>query len=232
MDTPSSAPRRGLRSVAAVLALCVAAAAGYGVALWRLRSASDPAAHATAPAARTAAERRVLYWYDPMVPQQHFDQPGKSPFMDMMLVPKYADEEPGAAPAVAVDPRVAQSLGMRVAEVRREPLGGGLSVPAIVGFDERRVVVLQARSAGFVERVPPHAPGDVVAQGALLAEVLLPEWAGAQQEYLAVRATGDTALAAAARQRLRLLGMPDTLVAEVERSGRPNALVAGERHLG
>ena len=39
-----------------------------------------------------------------------------------------------------------------------------------------------------------------------------------------MRATGDTALAAAARQRLRLLGMPDTLVAEVERSGRPNAL--------
>ena len=28
----------------------------------------------------------VLYWYDPMVPGQRFDEPGKSPFMDMMLV--------------------------------------------------------------------------------------------------------------------------------------------------
>ena len=40
----------------------------------------------------------VLYWYDPMVPDQHFDKPGKSPFMDMELVPKYADETP-APPA-------------------------------------------------------------------------------------------------------------------------------------
>ena len=34
----------------------------------------------------------VLYWYDPMVPGQRFDEPGKSPFMDMMLVPKCAGE--------------------------------------------------------------------------------------------------------------------------------------------
>ena len=37
-------------------------------------------------------KRQVLYWYDPMVPDKHFDKPGKSPFMDMELVPKYADE--------------------------------------------------------------------------------------------------------------------------------------------
>src|SRR3546814_13643529 len=37
-------------------------------------------------------EREVLYWYDPMRPERHFDKPGKSPFMDMQLVPKYADE--------------------------------------------------------------------------------------------------------------------------------------------
>ena len=49
----------------------------------------------------------------------------------------------------------------------------------------------------------------------------MPEWAGAQLEYLAVRRTGDAALTAAARQRLVLLGMPESLVAAVERSGRP-----------
>ena len=65
-----------------------------------------------AGAAAPAAERKVLYWYDPMVPTQRFDKPGKSPFMDMQLVPRYADEgdDPGrrargqrfaAGPAVA-----------------------------------------------------------------------------------------------------------------------------------
>ena len=39
-----------------------------------------------------AGERKVLYWHDPMVPGPRFDKPGKSPFMDMQLVPVYADE--------------------------------------------------------------------------------------------------------------------------------------------
>src|SRR5689334_8657 len=34
--------------------------------------------------------KKILYWHDPMVPAQKFDRPGKSPFMDMMLVPVYA----------------------------------------------------------------------------------------------------------------------------------------------
>ena len=37
--------------------------------------------------------RKVLFWYDPMYPNTRFDKPGKSPFMDMDLIPKYADEE-------------------------------------------------------------------------------------------------------------------------------------------
>lgn len=225
MDSSSSSrSRRTLRIVALVAALAAAVAAGFGIAHWQMAREMAALTEAPAPAASGAAERKVLYWYDPMVPQHRFDKPGKSPFMDMMLVPKYADEETPSAPGVKIDPRLAQNLGMRTAEVKREMLGGGLVALATVGFDERQVAVLQARTAGFVERVRPLAPGDVVAKGALLAEVLVPDWAGAQQEYLAVRAGGDAALTAAARQRLRLLGMPDTLVAEVERSGRPHAL--------
>ncbi len=46
----------------------------------------------SAQAESQAAERKVLYWYDPMKPDVRFDKPGKSPFMDMDLVAKYADE--------------------------------------------------------------------------------------------------------------------------------------------
>jgi Cu(I)/Ag(I) efflux system membrane fusion protein len=63
---------------------------------------------AAAPAPRESSGRKVLYWYDPMKPEQHFDKPGKSPFMDMQLVPKYADEDragkPATAPAQAPQP--------------------------------------------------------------------------------------------------------------------------------
>src|SRR3546814_8411915 len=55
--------------------------------------------------------------------------------------------------------------------------------------------------------------------------LLIPDWGGAQEEYLAVRRTGDQALASAARQRLVLLGMPPSTIAAVERSGRPRTVI-------
>src|SRR5258708_7329679 len=48
---------------------------------------------------KQASGKKVLYWYDPMKPEVHFDHPGKSPFMDMRLEPKYAEEQPAAGAA-------------------------------------------------------------------------------------------------------------------------------------
>ena len=191
----------------------LAVALGVGFGLGRLTE-RPPAA----PAAPQAA-RAVLYWYDPMYPAQRFDKPGKSPFMDMQLVPKYADERP-AAGSVQIDPAKVQNLGVRLATVERGSLPSGVTATGVIAFDDRDVAVVQARAAGFVQRVYDRAPGDLVGAGAPLADVLVPEWAGAQGEYLAVRRTGDEALIRAARQRLQLLGMPAGLIASVERSGR------------
>jgi Cu(I)/Ag(I) efflux system membrane fusion protein len=55
---------------------------------------STPAT-STAPSSPTSPSDRqcqVLYWYDPMVPDKHFDKPGKSPFMEMQLVPMFAPD--------------------------------------------------------------------------------------------------------------------------------------------
>ncbi|NCT81680.1 MAG: efflux RND transporter periplasmic adaptor subunit [Comamonadaceae bacterium] len=212
--------------LAAVALVVLGVGMGYGVAQWRsatpATAAHSDASHAGAAASAPTSERKVLYWYDPMSPQQKFDKPGKSPFMDMPLVPKYADEAP--AGGVAVDPRVAQTLGVRIATATKQSLGMSLQVPATVMLNERDVAIPQARTAGFVQRAARLAPGDVIPAGAFIAELLVPEWAGAQQEYLAVRRTGDEALTAAARQRLVLMGMPPDLVQRVERSGRVEAV--------
>ncbi|MBX3478815.1 MAG: efflux RND transporter periplasmic adaptor subunit [Caulobacter sp.] len=199
-------------ALAATALVLVAGAAGYGVA----RLQSGPSA-GTAGAAEDG--RKVLYWYDPMVPAQRFDKPGKSPFMDMQLVPRYADEATGAG--VRIDPARVQNLGLRMATVTRGTLPSGLTATGVVDFNQRDVAIIQARAAGFVQRVYGRAPGDLVAAGAPLADILVPEWAGAQTEYLAVRRTGDARLTQAARQRLSLLGMPESLIARVERGGRP-----------
>jgi Cu(I)/Ag(I) efflux system membrane fusion protein len=211
----------------AIVLLGAGMAAGWGLATWRTPShtGTDHATTATAPAAAASTERQVLYWYDPMKPDMKFDKPGKSPYMDMPLQPKYADEAGGAAAAggVAVSPQAMQALGLRVATADKFSLATTVDAVGTVQLNERDVSIVQARANGFVERVYAWAPGDVIAAGAPLADVLHPEWLAAQQEYLAVRATGDAALTAAARQRLVLLGMPAGLVERVEREGRPVA---------
>lgn len=70
--------------------LALGFAGGYA---WMTRTSDT-----TPPTGKSGADqaRKVLYWYDPMAPEQRFDKPGKSPFMDMELLPKYADEAMGA----------------------------------------------------------------------------------------------------------------------------------------
>ena len=210
--------RRRLALSAAAIAV-IAGGGGYGLA--RLQR---PPGAATAPAA--AASRKPLYWYDPMVPDQHFDKPGKSPFMDMQLVPRYADEAGGGpAAGVKIDPGTVQSLGVRLASAQRGEFAQSLDATGVLDFNQRDVAIVQARAAGFVQRVYARAPGDVVRAGAPIADLLVPTWGGAQAEYLAIRKTADPALETAARQRLRLLGMPDGLIDQVARSGRAHTVV-------
>ncbi len=181
------------------------------------------------PAAATSADgRKILYYYDPMFPNQKFDKPGKSPFMDMQLEPKYADEAgaSSAASGVSIDPSAMQNLGIRVVEAKMGSLAATLSVTGSVDFNQRDVAIVQARSGGFVSHVYARAPGDVIRAGAPIADVQLPEWGGAQTEFLAVKRLGKPELTAAARQRLRLMGMSDGLISGVERSGRTNGTIS------
>lgn len=201
------------RIVAALVLLGLGA--GYGLAQLH-PTASAPAKD----------DKKALYWYDPMYPQQQFDKPGKSPFMDMQLVPRYADGGTAATtPAVQIDPRQAQNIGVRLAPVTRGVLTTTLDVSGTLAFNDRDVAVVQARAAGFVERVYARAAGDVLKAGAPLADILVPEWAAAQEEFLALRRSGEGSLIGAARQRLRLSGMPATLIAQMERSGQVQSVL-------
>jgi Cu(I)/Ag(I) efflux system membrane fusion protein len=111
-------------------------------------------------------------------------------------------------------------------------LASTLELSGILAFNERDVAVVQARAGGFVERVYDRAPGDVLKAGAPLADLLIPEWAAAQEEFLALRRSADASLLAAARQRLRLSGMPAGLIAQMERSGRAQSVMTVTSPIG
>jgi Cu(I)/Ag(I) efflux system membrane fusion protein len=225
----------------AIVAGGVLAAAGFG--LYRLGQ-SNGTAHAEAAPQRPQAGlqagdidpangRRILYYHDPMVPGNKFDKPGKSPFMDMMLVPVYAgdDDDEGK---VAVSPRMQQNLGLRTAEVVEGSLAPQLSAVGSIAYNERDQAVVQARAAGYVERLHVRAALDPVRQGQPLAEVYVPDWVAAQEEFLSVRRMQGHELAPlvdGARQRMRQAGMSEEQIRLVETTGRvqPRITLAAPR---
>lgn len=201
------------------LAIALAAAGGY----W-LGSRNAPTL--SADGAQTEMGRKVLYWYDPMAPGTRFDKPGKSPFMDMDLVPRYADEGAGEeAGSVQISARQQQNLGVRTADVARRTLAQKLSAFGTVAIDERSVETVPALASGLIEKLYVNASQQFVKKNEALAELWIPQWAAAQQEYLAVRLLGDSGLTAAARGRLQLQFMPEAIIRSVERSGKPQTRI-------
>jgi len=204
-------------------AVLVAAAAAVlsGVAFYAGRQSAAPEHSTSAPTATASAphgERKVLYWHDPMVPGPRFDKPGKSPFMDMQLVPVYADEAENSG--VKISPHIQQNLGIRTATVSRKDVANTVESVGTVQFNERLIEAVQTRVAGYVERLLVRAPMEYVRRGQPLATVFAPEWLGPQNEYLALKRSGASPeLVAAARSRLRALSVPDALVRQSEEAG-------------
>lgn len=209
--------RSRLLGAAALLAL---AAGGIGFTVAQQWEGSHD------PESAKPAARKILYWYDPMIPAEHHDGPGLSS-MGMQTIPRYADEAGAgsAAPGISIDPSASQALGLRTVLVRRGALASSVTATGTIDFNQRDIAVVQARTGGFVQRVYARAPGDIIGAGAPLADLLVPEWGGAQAEFLAVRRTGNAALTQAARQRLMLLGMSSGTIASVERAGRPHNVI-------
>ncbi|MEG5985738.1 efflux RND transporter periplasmic adaptor subunit [Enterobacter kobei] len=167
--------------------------------------------HASAKPKNQVSERKVLFWYDPMKPDVKFDKPGKSPFMDMDLVPKYADENDDKSGAgIRIDPTQVQNLGLKTQKVTRGTLNYSQTIPANVSYNDYQFVIVQARAEGFVEKVYPLTTGDHVRKGTPLIDITIPDWVEAQSEFLLLSGTGGTPVQIkGVLERLRLAGMPD-----------------------
>src|SRR6187551_581181 len=198
-----------------VVVLVVGGALGYGLTRWLEKE----------PAAATGSERKVLYWRDPMVPDVKFDKPGKSPFMDMELVPVYADGANGGA-QVEVSGTAAQNLGVRIGKVERTVLENQLSAVGTVAFNEEMLELVQARVDGYVSRLHVKTTLAPVHRGQPLVDVVAPAWLAAQEEYLAllsVTSARGAEIRAAARQRLVVLGVPEITIRKLEAERRTTA---------
>jgi membrane fusion protein, copper/silver efflux system len=152
----------------------------------------------------------------------------------MMMTPVYADGDSDQG-KVTVSPRVQQNLGVRTAQVTEGTLSPQLAAVGSIAFNERDQAVVQARATGYVERLYVRATLDPVAKGQPLAELYVPDWIAAQEEFLSVRRMQGTDLAVlvdGARQRMRQVGMSDAQIALVERTGKTQPRITVVAPLG
>jgi len=218
------------RSALVITVAVASAAAGLAVGALALRRPSG------APMTSAGGERKVLYYRDPMNPSRTSPVLRKDE-MGMDYVPVYEGGE-GAGGSTApggvyVEPRMAQSSGVRVEEVRVRRMSKAIRTVGHVTYDERRLRDLNAKVMGWIDKLYVDYAGKPVHRGDPLMAIYSPALFSTQQDYLLalrqrnalapdspLRAEAD-ALVDAARQRLLYFDIPESDIGKLERRGAP-----------
>lgn len=174
----------------------------------------------------------ALYWHDPMYPDEHFDGPGSSPYMDMPLVPVCSAapsrDTTGSTDIVRVEPGTLQNLGVRTVPVITGALEREVRTTGTFTFDESTQRTVTLRIVGWIDELYVNQEGQRVERGEPLARIYAPDLVSTQQEYLlALRnraAVGETEeanrLVSASRRRLELFEVSPDQIRALEESGR------------
>lgn len=176
-----------------------------------------------------SGERKVLYWYDPMSPTVHFNHPGKSPTMDMDLVPMYADEGESNPNVIRIDPAMVQNIGVVTAPVERRRLTRTINTYGVVMPDEKTISDINTRVGGWIEKLYFDYTGLNVRKDQPMAVIYSPELIAAEQEFLQSVSFADVSgntvtqsntLISSARERLRFFGMSDNEINLLQKTGK------------
>lgn len=184
------------------------------------------------------AERKVLYWVDPMHPAYKSNKPGKAPDCGMDLVPVYEGQDAGEnfpQGTINISSQRQQLIGVTYGIVEREALSHSIRAVGKITFDETKTARIHPRIEGWIEKVFVDFTGKEVRRGDALLSIYSPELVASQQELLiAVRGreylggsklteVSDNAVSLynAARERLRLFEISEEQIAEVEKTRKP-----------
>jgi len=147
-------------------------------------------------------------------------------------VPTAQPTQPASAIArVAVELPATQleSLGIQAEAVRTEKLTDPVRAVATVVADESRISHVHTRVAGWVEQLFVNTTGESVRAGQPLAAVFSQELFSSQNEFLSAlrqaQSGPSSAVSDAARTRLKVLGMSDAEIAQIESSRQARRLV-------
>ncbi len=226
-----------------VLAVVAAIALAVGVTLSGRVSAIFQHKDSASQTPAAGSERKVLYWYDAMSPQRHYDKPGKAPD-GMDLVPQYAEDStsqsasttstaPMPAGAVRIAPDKQQLIGVRTATVARQSLVRTVRTTGQLTSDETKLAHIHVKVNGYIDKGYVDYIGQLVKKGQPLFTLYSPDLVATQEEYLIAKrgandmgtsqfpevAQGSQSLLRSARERLKLWDISDEQIKKLDETG-------------
>ncbi len=214
---------KGLRVIAIlILGLAIGYALGGG----------DATEHRSPDDAASAESGEPEVWTCSMHPQIQLPNPGQCPLCGMDLIP-VRTKSGGGLRRLVVSPEDRQLMRVRTVPVERRFAEAEIRMVGKVAYDETRLSYITAWVGGRIDRLYVDFTGITVRAGDHMVYLFSPELFGAQEELLQVkRSLGEIeghevgalrgsarATLDAARERLRLAGLTEAQIREVEERG-------------
>ena len=176
-------------------------------------------------------EKKIKYWWDPMMSPPYISKtPGKSP-MGMELVPVYEDSASQSTNELRIDPAIVQNMGVRTAEATKATLSQDIDAVGYLIEAEPNVRDITLLISGWARKLYANAEGMHVEKGQPLFDLYSPELNVAVQELIgAKKLSGQTdsstnAIYLAAKRKLELWGLSKDQIASLEREVTPPSVI-------
>ena len=175
------------------------------------------------------------WWTCSMHPQIRQPKPGKCPICFMDLIPVSTTGGDIGQRQISLSNEAIKLMEIETTLVERKFVEAEIRMVGKIDYDETRVKYITAWVPGRIDRLYVDYTGITVSKGDHMVYLYSPELLSAQAELLqAVRAAGNIkpgvsglinrsimATLEAAREKLRLLGLTQEQIAEIEKTGQP-----------
>ncbi|MDH4202197.1 MAG: efflux RND transporter periplasmic adaptor subunit [Phycisphaerae bacterium] len=221
--------KRNGKIVGTIILLIVVAlvclAAGY--VLRGLRPAAQTAEVAAVPESPTV-------WTCSMHPQIRQPKPGQCPICFMDLIPVESSDAGIGQRQISFSPEALKLMEVQTSPVKRKFVEAEIRLVGKIAYDETRIKSITAWVPGRIDRLYVDFTGTVVKKDDHMVELYSPELITAQAEFLQAIASAKTISTStelvaesirqtlqSAREKMRLLGLTERQIADIEKASKP-----------